>query len=315
MTDGTETPDAVDLTQPSEDVGLAGIGDVEGAPEPTGVDPAIEQDKPLQKALMSLPDEVREDLANLPAESLTRLRPYLLRGSDYHSKRQKESEELRAAKRVADDARQKAAWWDAAVADPQRAVRLFQANAGEGGVDDTPKPVDPLDLFNETDPEAFKRKWESHERAREEAILRRVRDEVGNQPANKERALETRLGKLRSELSPDQSAWENALRSVDSHLQSKGVSYLDVSPDMVAFLVELAIDRKSQDPAEELPAKPSPPTGAQAASILGSGATAKPPVRSKGQFKDTTFAERLAVTLRASGLKDNDALRRNYSMP
>lgn len=317
MTDGTETPDGTEASQPIVDVAPVDVGDVEGAPEPTEGHPGIEQDKPLQKALASLPDEVREDLSGLPAEALARLRPFLLRGSDYHQKRQRESEELRTAKRIADEAKQKALWWDSAVSDPERAVRLFQANAGGRGVDPTPQPVDPLELFNETDPAKFKEKWEAHEKARESAILQQVRKELGNQPALKERTIETRLAALRSELSVDQSAWNNALQTVATHLESKGVNYLDVAPDSLAFLVELAIDRKSADPAAEMPVTTLPPTGAQAASILGSGATAKTKVVPawEREKRAPTFAERLAVTLRTQGIKDIDALRRGYAMP
>jgi hypothetical protein len=318
MTDGTETPETDPASQPIVDEAGTVVGDVEGAPEPTEVDPAIASDKPLQKALASLPDEVRESLSGLPAEKLAQLRPFLLRGSDYHQKRQKESEELRTAKRVADEAKQKAIWWDAAVSDPERAVRLFQANIGEGnGADPTPQPVDPLELFNETDPEAFRRKWDAHERSREAALLEKVRREMGNQPVLKERALETRLSALRSDLGVSQEVWNGALQSVDTHLRGRGVNYLDVSPDSLAFLVELAIDRKSADPAAESPVTTSPPTGAQAASVLGSGASSKTKVTPawEREKREPTFAERLAVTLRQSGFKDIDALRRNYQYP
>lgn len=309
MSDGTEALETAADTQPVGDGQVEGLEQAEGATDAPqqGVEPAMPDylEPKLREALGKLPEDQREAFLRL-GDDLPLAREVILKGVDYHAKRQKESAELREIKARMAEFEQDAQYWRAAQADPARAAQMFMAASGHQPqqAQETPaqKAVDLEDLLMETDPDRLRELKTQYEQGLESRLLEKLRSEMSNTPQARDSALRQRFSQIQQRSGLADGQMKAVLEAAQAELDARGMSYTDLDPNAFELLLAPSIRlAKLQSAPQSNGLNPTALSGSQAASLRGSGPSNSRPVTRKPGAEAST-EERLAWTMKARGL-------------
>lgn len=313
MSDGTEALDGTQEAQPPMEASEQAVEQVEGAaddPQPSQGEVAVPSylDDKLREALGKLPEDQREAFLRL-GDSLPDAREIILKGVDYHAKRQKESKELRELREALDQAKQDATYWQQAQADPMRAAQLFAAAAGQQlpNAQEAPKEQPPEvtldDVLMEADPDKMRELRQQYEAGLERRMLQKVEGMLQNTPQAKDTALRQKFQQLRQSADLSDQQWNTVLSAADAELQARGVRHTDLDPTALELVLAPMIRLVRSQTTQSADLNPNVFSGSQATSLRSAGTSSSRPAV-KRPSADAPIEERLAWTLKSQGLRE-----------